>query len=281
MFLRKQWLAGFWLLAALPVWADCDNPSTRDEISQCLGDELRLEDQRINESYQALMKKLGEAEKTALRDVQRAWLKKRDAACRLDNKESNRERWFAAILQDTRKTTCVVRFTRARTAQLDSLLQGSAGAAGSEQLDQNDRYEIYSATGKTRGKWYFEVDIKIGDVARMAETAFSIGYASAAGNPTWLVTARKRDAGKGTVRYGFAVDLDNGKFYGSENGLWPYGAPGSNGGLDVKLGQNYRAMVNSSVVIDPLLKSGAVNINFGDKPFQYALPAGYRPFTDR
>ena len=57
--------------------------------------------------------------------------------------------------------------------------------------------------------------------------------------------------------------------------------PGSARGLDVKLGRQYRAFVISSVAMNGLIAKQLIQINFGDRPFAYAMPPGYRPFAER
>ncbi len=71
------------LSKAAPLHAQCDNPKTNQERAQCIGGELRGSDATINQVYGNLMKSLSPAEKTALRDEQRAWIKARDKKCGL------------------------------------------------------------------------------------------------------------------------------------------------------------------------------------------------------
>ena len=57
----------------LPALAQrCDVPRDDREIASCLGQELRLTDQRINEIYKILMGNKDETGRTALRNEQRA-----------------------------------------------------------------------------------------------------------------------------------------------------------------------------------------------------------------
>jgi uncharacterized protein YecT (DUF1311 family) len=95
---------GMSVCLAVPTFAlDCDAPQTDADVAACLEAELRDSDAKINQTYQALMRQLDEQKKVALRDEQRAWLKKRDVACHLDSKESDRQRWMQAILRDYKK----------------------------------------------------------------------------------------------------------------------------------------------------------------------------------
>lgn len=52
-------------------------------MTECLSNELALQDKRLNEVYQALMRKASEQQASELRKAQRAWLAYRDATCGL------------------------------------------------------------------------------------------------------------------------------------------------------------------------------------------------------
>jgi hypothetical protein len=96
-----------------------------------------------------------------------------------------------------------------------------------------------------------------------------------------LDAIRTRDSNKANVRYGLAVNLDNGKLYRGKNGEWLRGEPGSNLGLDLKLGRTYReALMVSADDIQPCLEQNAIAPNFGSTRMTYSLPAGYRPWQN-
>jgi uncharacterized protein YecT (DUF1311 family) len=290
-------LFGISLLIATPAIAgSCDAPQTNTEIAACLQTELRDSDLKINQTYQALMRQLDEAKKLDLRTEQRAWLKQRDTACQLDSKESDRERWMQAILKDYTKTVCVVRFTRSRVAELDRMLASRAAPASAPApapaptpapttrptLEDNDLYEVNASIRHSRGKWYCEFQINIGEIARTAETTLAIGFVNPGGGMAGrLVNIRRRDREMPIARLGLALDVDDGKVYSRANGNWIGGAPGSAQGLDVKLGREYGARVVSSVAMNELVDKQLIQINFGEKPFAYPMPSGYRPFSER
>jgi hypothetical protein len=87
---------------------------------------------------------------------------------------------------------------------------------------------------------------------------------------------RKRDVGAAPTVVGLAIDLDNGELYHRFDGAWQ-AAPGSAEGEDIKLGQEYRAEVSTSVALDRLIAADLIQVNFGDQTFTYDIPAGYRP----
>lgn len=51
------------------------------ELSDCGGEELKKQNVRLNEAYKAAIARLSPDKKIQLRDVQRLWIKYRDANC--------------------------------------------------------------------------------------------------------------------------------------------------------------------------------------------------------
>jgi uncharacterized protein YecT (DUF1311 family) len=275
--------------------ADCNDPKSSDDVVQCLGNELRESDARINVSYQELMNKLGDSDKTALRVAQRQWINARDSICSLDAKEKNRERWYQNLLKDYAKTVCVTRFTRKRTAELDSRLhdlflprrEAKAGSIpvvrSAQRLAQGSAASNDGSPSRARskGKWYFEVLVNYAEIVKIEPCVLTIGVWDKQHMTGILDNIRIRDAEKNTFLYGFAVDLDNGKLYVSRNGEWKQGEPGSNLGQDLKLGRAYYAtLFTSTEAVSPYLEKWAIVPNFGDRHMTYALPAGYSPWKN-
>ncbi len=61
----------------------CDQGGGYRDTIRCIASYTQEEDARLNENYRAAMSRLRTPrEKIALRDVQRAWIKDRDASCR-------------------------------------------------------------------------------------------------------------------------------------------------------------------------------------------------------
>jgi len=288
------------LFMAGPAFADCGTVTASDEIKSCLAQDLRDSDARINATYKLLMASRDAAAQIALRNEQRAWLKKRDAMCSLDNKEPDREKWLQAILASDAKTMCVTRYTFARvTALNDQLPKGNPAqplpaAPQAPRLDQSastaapggmafhdDGYDLASTTGQTKGKWYYELSLDAGQIAQLGDLLLQVGYHSPQA-PGVVLSLRihRTEASKGPVVLGFGLDLDNGSAYSRVNGNWRQ-APGSNTGLPVKLGTPYFATLTSCSALGTLLERGLIKVNLGEKPFAYALPDGYRPFAQQ
>jgi uncharacterized protein YecT (DUF1311 family) len=135
--------------------------------------------------------------------------------------------------------------------------------------------------GQTRekGRWYWEVSINVDEIAKFQRTTLWMGCANPEHAHGGLLNIRTHDTGYGVHAVGVALDLQDGKMYLRNNGSWDKGAPGSAKGLDLKLGRIYKCGLTSTIAVSPLEKLNFVEVNFGSKPFKYALPDGYRPFA--
>ncbi len=275
--------------AAASTRAQCDNPKTDAQRVQCIGDELRGSDRTINRVYGELMKSLSPDDRIKLRDDQRAWIKRRDLTCNITWSKGDREAWLADLLLDYQKTVCVVRFTNERVEALNNYQKSNTVEPSTPSAAQQSDllYDLSTKQGLTKGKWYFEVKVDYSAIRSIAESAIFVGVIQAApeaaaanqqGNSYGsLLTIRRTDTHSVPVTIGFAVDLDNGKLYESENGAWSGGSPGSSGGLDLLRGRSYKGWVTSSVTLNPFFKAHAFDVNFGDRAFIYHTPDGYSP----
>lgn len=271
--------------------ADCTGPTTDAERARCVGLELMASDQTINDEYHRLHEALDDAGRTALRHQEIAWIKARAATCGIDTKESNREKWFASLLGDFNKTVCVVRFTGQRVAALEAQYavlskpaepaQPMTPAATPSATVEPDIYDIVAQRFPSSGKWYFEVALQRGEIARTNEASIFVGVQGVGFTSVGtLQMIRKRDIGRDGTNIGVALDLDDGNLYMRINGAWQ-SPPGSVGGLDLKLGRAYIAKLSSSVSLTPYLDRNLVDVNLGQHQFTYALPDGYVPLDPR
>lgn len=283
--------------------AACGEDNSDKAIMACLAQDLRDSDKRINAVYKSLMELNDDAGKVHLRDVQRAWLKSRDKACKLSNKESDREKWLRSILANEDQTVCVVRYTFSRVAVLDRALlqkapnkpaeapsapsapqfQPSANAAGvklpASLRFEDDGYKVRTASGHERGKWYYEIWIDRGHIAEAGDLLMTPGYRSATKGVIKMVNVRRTQAGMPPIVVGLALDLDGGFFYAQQDGAWDV-APGVAGAFVVPLTGPFVGMVHSSAQVRELIERGLVRVNVGERPFAYAAPAGYRAWGE-
>lgn len=264
----------------------CDSPTGDREVANCLGIELIDSDKKINDIYKALMAAKTDEQKNELRVAQRAWLKKRDVECKLDAKEHNRDKWLSSILQDYAKTTCVVRFTRGRIGELEQMQSGTV--APTQKPDQasdtpdSTAFDGRKTTFHSKGKWYFEITVNFEEVIKIAPMVLSVGVQDDVSFTGTIYNIRSQDSKTESARIGIAADFDNGKIYISRNGVWINGVPGSNQGMDLKLGRDYAGVFIMSDNPFPYLFHNAVIPNFGgENPMAYALPAGYSPWRSQ
>jgi uncharacterized protein YecT (DUF1311 family) len=272
-------------LAMLPCLAnaDCAAPSGDAERAQCIGQDLRRSDVEINDTYGQLRGRLSPEGQSELRHQEIAWIKARAQACQVDTREPDRDRWMANLLADYSKTVCVVRFTERRVAELRAqeaaLVQPAPATPAPLPLPQalppidydhagvGDIYELVAQKTPSTGKWYFEVVLNQGEIARDASSVMFVGVQGLGfSNVGTLHTIHRRNIGQPPVNIGVALDLDAGKLYIRVDGGWRQ-QPGSAGGLDLKLGRPYVAKLTSSVPLGPYLDRGLVEVNFGQHAF--------------
>jgi uncharacterized protein YecT (DUF1311 family) len=235
LLVRCVVIANFAILVASETRAQCDNPKTDAARAECIQTELKGSDSTINRTYVELMKSLSPEDRTTLRNEQRAWLKTRDQTCGITWSKGDREAWFRDLLKDYQKTVCVVRLTSARVQGLGSYQKSNsvAPAANSAPAASSDGelvYDLQSNEPKTKGKWYFEVKVDGAAIQKLAEVTLFIGVeqsqpeqgaANENGQATGsFVMIRRNNKTPDSGTLGFAVDLDNGKLYTSQDGAW-------------------------------------------------------------
>lgn len=290
-------------LVAATAHAACGQDNSDEAIKACLAQDLRDSDKRINAVYTSLMALNDEAGKTSLRDEQRNWLRNRDKACKLSNKETDREKWLQSILANQDQTVCVVRYTFSRVAVLDQALQQKApgkaleapAAPKAPQFQPNAKaaevklpaglsfedegYRARTASSHERGKWYYEVWIDRGRIAEAGDLLITPGFSSANGGVIKMVNVRRTQAGMPPVVIGMALDLDGGFVYIHQDGGYKV-APGVAGAVVIPLTGPYAGSVNSSAQVRELVERGLVKVNLGERPFAFPAPAGYKAWGE-
>ena len=91
----------------------CVDAQTQTEMSICWGKEYKAADAALNQVYGQLMRKLDEAEKTQLKQVEAAWLKYRDANC-----EFVADQYKGGSIRPMIAAMCLAETTRNRTVEL-------------------------------------------------------------------------------------------------------------------------------------------------------------------
>jgi uncharacterized protein YecT (DUF1311 family) len=107
---------------ANPAQADCLNAQTQMAMDQCAGRNLKAADQKLNETYRALMAKVSKNGAEQLKKSQRAWVAWRDAQCEFDTMGSR-----GGSIHSMVYTLCVQTLTQAQQKHLDSQLHCEEG----------------------------------------------------------------------------------------------------------------------------------------------------------
>jgi uncharacterized protein YecT (DUF1311 family) len=84
-------------------------------MEACIGEELELQDRRLNRSYKALMASIPDRRRADLRDAQRRWIAFRDANCGFHHDPEG----GSAARQASKE--CVVTLTAERAYELETL----------------------------------------------------------------------------------------------------------------------------------------------------------------
>jgi uncharacterized protein YecT (DUF1311 family) len=95
-----------------------DEARTQMAINVCASDAYREADAELNAAYQRVMAKLGPAERTRLRAVQRGWIAFRDGHCDMVAAPSR-----GGSIEPTVEFRCMEELTRERTRHLRDLEQ--------------------------------------------------------------------------------------------------------------------------------------------------------------
>jgi uncharacterized protein YecT (DUF1311 family) len=283
----------------------CDMALPEAELTRCLSRDLREADKNLNQAYRNLLSKVTPEERKSFILAQRDWIKRRDSTCSLTSKESNREQWFRSFERDRTKTVCVIRLSKDWTGFLKAIADSKSGDQEGKQdkaateaapawTRQHGDYEVLSSRSYTRGKYYLEATILRNSIAQLGDADVYVGIVELLGDLGMgsIIHARKSEPftitqiAPGEIRFsdadevtvGIAVDLDEGKLYVRQDGQWLGAEPGSAKGTDIKLGRSYRAKVNASVPLGPLIRAGLIKVNFGQVPFRHEIPKDHVSF---
>lgn len=100
---------------------NCKNPETQLAMNTCAAKDLDREDARLNKNYRELQAKLDADRRTALRDVQVAWLKFRDLQC-----DFQAAQYEGGSIYPMVRAACLTDMTKQRNKDLKYLLDEAA-----------------------------------------------------------------------------------------------------------------------------------------------------------
>lgn len=120
----KQYLiAGAALLLSTSALADeCAGASTQTDLNTCTAQQYRAADHKLNQTYQAAVKRAPAPQRELLKKAQQAWIALRDADCAFIASGSE-----GGSIQPTLINQCLADKTVEREAFLASLLQCEEG----------------------------------------------------------------------------------------------------------------------------------------------------------
>lgn len=80
--MKRVFLAGAALLMSASALADeCNNATTQLELNTCSAQQYQAADKKLNETYQAAIKRAAAPQRDLLKKAQQAWISLRDADC--------------------------------------------------------------------------------------------------------------------------------------------------------------------------------------------------------
>lgn len=269
----SNWLCAAALtLASGSAFAICEaNPTTA-----CMRAALEGADQQLNFVFRQLLVSATPDGSNQLRASQRDWLRLRNTQCELLPSNTTAADWLVKLAEDKTKATCVYDATTSRVAEL----RDRPTANNADEYVEKTEYSFPAS--RSSGKLYSEVRLNVrGADKGPATTVVQIGVADAktfVGVQIDPAKAATKALPNGDYIVGLAIDLDNGKFYASDNGQWR-AAPGSLEGSDIRRGAPYSLHVSTpGRLLSKFIQLNVVRINTGNEPFQFATPPGYEPY---
>ena len=121
--MRRILIAGAALLLSTSALADeCANASTQTDLNACTAQQYQTADKKLNQTYQAAMKRAAAPQKELLKKAQQAWIALRDADCAFAGSGSE-----GGSVQPMIINQCMSEKTTEREAFLASLMQCEEG----------------------------------------------------------------------------------------------------------------------------------------------------------
>ncbi|MBL5884116.1 lysozyme inhibitor LprI family protein [Lelliottia aquatilis] len=121
--MKRVLIAGAALLLSASALADeCASASTQTDLNTCTAQQYQSADKKLNQTYQAAMKRAAAPQKELLKKAQQAWIALRDADCAFAGSGSE-----GGSVQPMIINQCMTEKTAEREAYLASLMQCEEG----------------------------------------------------------------------------------------------------------------------------------------------------------
>lgn len=121
-FARPAVIAMLLLGSTAAKASTCDDPKTQMDINRCASSALDAEAAAINSVYSRYRAGLNSVEKKQLKDVQLAWIKFKDLACKFEASTVE-----GGSMQPYVLAQCLIEQTKVRRKQLEALLRCDSG----------------------------------------------------------------------------------------------------------------------------------------------------------
>ena len=121
--MKHYLIAGAALLLSANALADeCANASTQLELNTCTAQQYQAADKKLNQTYQAAIKRAAAPQRDLLKKAQQAWIALRDADCTFVGSRTE-----GGSIQPMIVNQCLTEKTVEREAFLASLMQCEEG----------------------------------------------------------------------------------------------------------------------------------------------------------
>ncbi|CAM4041375.1 MULTISPECIES: lysozyme inhibitor LprI family protein [Lelliottia] len=121
--MKRVLIAGAALLLSASALADeCASASTQTDLNTCTAQQYQTADKKLNQTYQAAMKRAAAPQRELLKKAQQAWIALRDADCAFAGSGSE-----GGSVQPMIINQCMTEKTAEREAYLASLMQCEEG----------------------------------------------------------------------------------------------------------------------------------------------------------
>ncbi|MCI2293655.1 lysozyme inhibitor LprI family protein [Enterobacter sp. I4] len=121
--MKRFLIAGAALLLSASALADeCGNATTQAELNACSAQQYQAADKKLNETYQAAIKRAAAPQRDLLKKAQQAWITLRDADCAFIGSGTE-----GGSVQPMIVSQCLAEKTVEREAFLASLIQCEEG----------------------------------------------------------------------------------------------------------------------------------------------------------
>ncbi|POZ14213.1 hypothetical protein C3Z09_18980 [Lelliottia aquatilis] len=121
--MKRVLIAGAALLLSASALADeCASASTQTDLNTCTAQQYQTADKKLNQTYQAAMKRAAAPQRELLKKAQQAWIALRDADCAFAGSGSE-----GGSVQPMIINQCMTEKTAEREAFLASLMQCEEG----------------------------------------------------------------------------------------------------------------------------------------------------------